>query len=1242
MNSKINTYFIICLILFSLIPVQAVAPTKYYEIDSDIELRGSIFVNVDPTGFYASLNNGVIQIDSNNHFNNVMVRFKGIALNARLKKYNGFNVGYTHITDNEITTHEVKPLEIDLQGFAYLTTDFSTVIINGMTGTTTTTYTSQSGNHSFSVPNGSSYDLNITNNQVGVWESSDGKTYQNKSVITINGSMVTTESGVPLQWFGNLAGVNGSGDIGVGFNNESGTIQAISREVEWVWDDDNVSLHYPFDTVSGVDSEFLVLWGADNNTEPAADSTYGSEAVWGAHDAVYLLNTAPSGTIYDSTSSDYDGTGTGTLSDSDYGKDVSFVGASSQEITCGRISEIESVSKYSIRVRLAQDALDVYNGILGKGDGTTTGNGMSIYTYTDGNMYIHPASTGSASANGNFDYSAYLSAGVYSTMDIVFDGTGVANADRLKVYIDGSQVSLAFTGTIPATSGSSTSDFMIGREIYAATSYYLDGDFDFVSVIAAANTENEHITTHKNVNNPTASGIKPFYLLIGETQTTSGTANITASITGDSNTQSYNTSQSREFTLTPTGTTNNVNINTTSTDYDVTITTYWTEDTTLQTETDGNGYANQSINYTSSDYNVSADLSTTYTFDFSAQDYIGIANSTLNGVFKPTTRDGQDVNASVGELIAGVSNWWNVTVLYNNIPTLSNQSDQAAYLGVSKPFTDSSYNDPDSNPIASRLWQFGDGTNSSSSNPSHTYTSLGVLNANYTVTEDATTDSQSITKEFNVTVGVQPVQNLTSQVEQTYINFNWSDYESADYWNVSELEESAPYFNTTIILDGNKDAIYDTNSHAFAMHSPNPTTNLDYELVYWFRNSTHLIGWATGYDDDNLNNDDYFLIGIDGENDNLTANDRKFILSESGTVTAKRWGGSSWLPTSTNAEGAVVGGGVAGVITYEMIIPISEMVGFVDDATIKFFMERECSFLTPTVETFYPLNLINSTDATIWATAVLTDGEVYNYIGNTSTSEFNSTGLDIYSWYKHCFVAINGTTESTPVYSYNITAGAQHYSVSGYTKDSLGNIVAGVTVWAQNGHVMEATQSDINGFWEGVQFHYGNYTAYGNKSGYAESYIDIIVTGNLTNQNITLTAFEMTDWMLWEKLLEIEDAIDDLSTDFTPTEGNYEMLSSTYNIFLLLLGACFILAFPKRGEVTERDTGLNNVLFSFLGTILAVFLAQIIVSGQVVESFAFESQIYDPLQHYFLYLIAVIMFVVFVLNVVYYIRQRID
>lgn len=492
--------------------------------------------------------------------------------------------------------------------------------------------------------------------------------------------------------------------------------------------------------------------------------------------------------------------------------------------------------------------------------------------------------------------------------------------------------------------------------------------------------------------------------------------------------------------------------------------------------------------------------------------------------------------------------------------------------------------------------------------------------------------------------GVQPVQDLiTEDLDQTWIKFNWSDYTSADRIDVYELEKSIPYVNETITTDGIKDSCYDECAHAFVFDTPNPISNLNYETVYWVRNDDFLHGYADGYDADSKTQDDNFKIGIDILGDGLTTDDRTYELNEGGTVTAARWSGTAWLPQATTASGAVVGAGGGGSIQYEMEIPLSELTGFVNGVTTKFFMERECTNLIPTVESFYPEG-VDTGDSSTWGTAQITATDVYNLIGNTTISEYNSTGLTPYTWYKHKFVNVNGVIDSSAVYSTDITIDVPHYTVSGYILDSItGDGIAGANVWAQNGYVDEITQSDANGFYEGYNFHAGNYSIHANVTGYAETYIEINVTGNLTNQNVTMTAFEMTDWMLWEKLLELEDAIDGIGgVDFTPTEGNYEMLSSTYNMFLLLLGACFILAFPKRGEVTSRDTGLNNVLFSFFGTILAVFLAQIIVSGQVIESFAFESQIYDPLQHYFLYLIAVIMFVLFVLNVLYYVKQRVE
>ena len=489
-----------------------------------------------------------------------------------------------------------------------------------------------------------------------------------------------------------------------------------------------------------------------------------------------------------------------------------------------------------------------------------------------------------------------------------------------------------------------------------------------------------------------------------------------------------------------------------------------------------------------------------------------------------------------------------------------------------------------------------------------------------------------------------PPQNLVSIPDVEHIHFDWDNQSNVDYWNISQLIASIPYTPLNVILDGISDACYDSCGYGVVGDSPNPSTDYGQELIYILRNDTYLILYADGEDNDGLPNDDNFLIGIDASNNNLSTDDRKFLLNEGGTVTAKRWSGSAWLPIATNAQGVVVNGGIPGAIQYEMFIPISELdTNFTNGSTIKFFMSRTHTSSNPNVESYYPQRLINTTDATLWKSVNLTPEQEYEFITNVTLSNYTVLGLDVFTWYKHKFTTINGSQESTPVYSTDITGDLPSYSISGYIEDSDGNPINNVSVWLQNGFVQSFGYSNISGYFSGFHVHAGNYTIYANKTCYVENSIDVYVTTNLTNQNITLANVIVTNCELLNKLDDIEDSIISLSEDdFKPTEGNYEMLSSTYNMFLLLLGACFILAFPKRGEVTSRDTGLNNVLFSFLGTILSVFLAQIIVSGQVIESFAFESQIYDPLQHYFLYLIAVIMFVVFVLNVVYYVRQRID
>jgi hypothetical protein len=235
--------------------------------------------------------------------------------------------------------------------------------------------------------------------------------------------------------------------------------------------------------------------------------------------------------------------------------------------------------------------------------------------------------------------------------------TRVGNTVTTNVYTDADRTNLD-ASTTKTQAGLPTLNYvMIVASWNSAEAYDISGWLDNFKVRKYTATE-------------------PTWAADGEEQTAPGSTNITASITGDSNEQSYNTSQSREFTLTPTGATNNVIINTTSTDYDITIITYWTKDTTLIEETVSSGYVKQYINYTPSANITSAVLNSTILNDLTAHDYLGTTTSTLNDVSKTTTSVGQEVNASVGSLTKYVEYLWNITIPYNNAPTISVSNQQ--------------------------------------------------------------------------------------------------------------------------------------------------------------------------------------------------------------------------------------------------------------------------------------------------------------------------------------------------------------------------------------------------------------------------------------------------------------------------------------------------------------------------------------------------------------------------------------
>lgn len=121
-------------------------------------------------------------------------------------------------------------------------------------------------------------------------------------------------------------------------------------------------------------------------------------------------------------------------------------------------------------------------------------------------------------------------------------------------------------------------------------------------------------------------------------------------------------------------------------------------------------------------------------------------------------------------------------------------------------FTDLSFN-PETTTIASWYWDFGDGTNSTEQNPSHTYTGIGSYPVSLSITDARGCDSTLIIYNYiNIT---KPIANFLSDTllcsQDTLSFFNISSGEGlSSFWNFGNNETST---------DANPYAVFTSNTN---------------------------------------------------------------------------------------------------------------------------------------------------------------------------------------------------------------------------------------------------------------------------------------------------------------------------------------------------------------------------------------------------------------------------------------------
>ena len=342
----------------------------------------------------------------------------------------------------------------------------------------------------------------------------NGEQLTRRELVTIDGSMTTTETGIPLALNIVLLNVKAAG-ADVRLAKLDGT--PIAREIECVDvpSTDAVMLHYPFDTISGTNSQFYVYWGNPNLTEPAADSTYGSQAVWQNYKAVWHFNQEPNGaganSILDSTDNANHLTPHGwvanSLKDGLYGKYIDFDYSNSNYMDVDGTDFVFATTDFTIFTQLRSD--DAGGDYLFSKLNTANANDGYFARYSSTVTYLQMREYGTAeyiSVDGGGS-----SANNWHTMSVSIDRD---SATGMREIDDGGSATIV--NPTGVTDISSTGDLFIGV-LYSLTGF-ISADMNETRISSVKRSDDYIVTTHKNLNNPTASGTLPFYKSISTPQ----------------------------------------------------------------------------------------------------------------------------------------------------------------------------------------------------------------------------------------------------------------------------------------------------------------------------------------------------------------------------------------------------------------------------------------------------------------------------------------------------------------------------------------------------------------------------------------------------------------------------------------------------------------------------------------------------------------------------------------------------
>jgi hypothetical protein len=150
-------------------------------------------------------------------------------------------------------------------------------------------------------------------------------------------------------------------------------------------------------------------------------------------------------------------------------------------IELGSISHLQNATEYSISSWFKSPLNNQYQVIWGWADGAD--GYLQLLLVDDGSFVVYNYRISQAYGLSS---TGVVSADTWYNATVIFDGGGATNADRLKLYINGSLITLTYTGTIPTQTGT-----MLNKTMWLGASnsfnfWGWEGNIDEVSIFDSA------------------------------------------------------------------------------------------------------------------------------------------------------------------------------------------------------------------------------------------------------------------------------------------------------------------------------------------------------------------------------------------------------------------------------------------------------------------------------------------------------------------------------------------------------------------------------------------------------------------------------------------------------------------------------------------------------------------------------------------------------------------------------------